>query len=191
MEVRFQSHDFIEERSGDAPVFTGIIRFWDGTPGTEYVLKDTPGDKRVERIMPTAFDASLASNDEIWAYYNHDSDRPLAVRSGSLALAKEAGGLRYRFPFTDHPLHELVRADLKLRLLKGSSFGFHVTEEKWRAEGSFHVREIHGVKLIEVSPVRSPAYSSSTIGLRSNASTQDAEASWRAYQTKIRFERHR
>jgi HK97 family phage prohead protease len=49
------------------------------------------------------------------------------------------------------------------------SFGFIVKEEKWISgeEGELDTREIHDVKLFDVSPVTFPAYEGTDIAVRS------------------------
>src|SRR5438045_1590394 len=47
-----------------------------------------------ERILPGAFDASLAGNENIVALWSHDQSKPLARRdNGSLALSATDAGL--------------------------------------------------------------------------------------------------
>jgi HK97 family phage prohead protease len=102
--------EFIEERSGNSRGrFTGLASIYYNTAdsGTEFVLWDGPQGRAVERIMPGAFDRALRENDDVIATFNHDMNWPLAdTETGSLQLANEQKGLRYRFDFNpDDPQH--------------------------------------------------------------------------------------
>jgi phage head maturation protease len=47
------------------------------------------------------------------------------------------------------------------------SFGFIVESDRWGLEDGMDVRELHKVKLFDVSPVTYPAYPQTDVGVRS------------------------
>ena len=195
MERRFiQTSIDVEERAtGGVPTrFTGIASvFYDGAPDTEYVLWDDTAGRAVERIMPNAFDRALLERDDVVATFNHDPNWLLArTNSGTLELAKEQRGLRYRFNF-DHtdPQHVALASKIRRGDLQGSSFAFTIEHESWSRENGQDVRSINAVRLHDVSMVTVPAYQASTVGMRSAESVHEARASYAKHQTQLREER--
>lgn len=158
--------------------------FFDGSPGSEYEL--WRGVK--ERVMPGAFDRAIREGDDTRALFNHDSNLVLGrTTSGTLRLSVDAKGLKYEI---DPPksradiIESIERGDVT-----GSSFGFIVTDEEWRKEDGQEIREIHGVQLMDVSPVTYPAYEGTSTGLRSDGKLDEAKASrekWLAEQREQR-----
>ena len=182
----------IEERAdGDVVRFTGLASvFYDGTERTQYTLWDSQRGKAVERIMPTAFDETLRSGGDVAVLFNHDSSAVLGRRSaGTAEITKEARGLRYRFMHDPNdPDHQRLRAKVNRKDITGSSFGFLVTKDSWKFENNVNVREIHSVRLIEVSPVTFPAFAAATIGMRSVGMPDEAVESFRRNETQKRLE---
>lgn len=118
-----------------------------------------------ERIRAGAFRASLDGGDQL-ALYNHDMGRLLGrVLSGTLVLEDTAEGLRFSLdvPNTSdgNDVMELVRRGD----LKGMSFGFYVVDEEWSPD--YKEREIIEAELLEVSVVSRPAYTDTSVALRS------------------------
>lgn len=197
MERRFitTNCEFIEERAAGAPSrFTGLasVYYCPEDEGTQYTLWDIPTGKAVERIHPGAFDRAIREQDDVVATFNHDMNWPLAdTPTGTLTLVTEPRGLRYRFDFNpDDPQHQIMRAKATQKLVRQSSFAFTVDEggDFWTRENGIDVRNVYSVKLHDVSMVTRGAYSSSTVGMRSAESVDDAKSSYLAYQTKIRQE---
>jgi HK97 family phage prohead protease len=149
-------------------------RYYDGTPGTEYGL----WENTVERIMPGAFDEASRS-DGVMALFNHDPSKILgSTRSGSLKLEASGDGLFYSVTPPDTPTGQEVLANVRSGDITGSSFGFRVTDEEWRSDGSLNIRQIKGVELLDVSPVTYPAYGSTSAGVRADGITDEARSSF-------------
>lgn len=158
--------------------------FYDGSAGSEYEL--WRGVK--ERVMPGAFDRAIRDGDDTRALFNHDANLVLGrTTAGTLRLSVDAKGLKYEI---DPPrsradiIESIERGDVT-----GSSFGFLVTDEDWRMEEGIEIREIRGVKLMDVSPVTYPAYEGTSTGLRSDGKLDEAKASrdkWLAEQQEQR-----
>jgi HK97 family phage prohead protease len=121
-----------------------------------------------EKIQRDAFSESLKTNPDVLCYYGHDSNQILGrVSSGTLHVSEDAKGLCFRcsIPNTTsgNDLIELMtRGDLSQM-----SFGFGCISDKWEQSGTQVVRTVIQAILFEVSPVGSPAYSQSSVDLRS------------------------
>lgn len=138
--------------------------FYDGSPGSEYRLSEDA----VERIMPSAFDASLASHDDVAAAWNHNGDYVLGSRAaGTLRLSKDSKGLRYEIPYDESdPDHQRVMAKVRSGTVTGASFSFLVRNQNVRRVKEGFIREILDVLLLECGPVWRPAYGNSTATAR-------------------------
>jgi HK97 family phage prohead protease len=122
-----------------------------------------------EYIKPGAFAKSLRSRNAIRMFLNHNSDIVLAsTRAKTLRLVEDDRGL-----LVDADLPETTAGrDLSVLLQRGDvdsmSFGFSVPPkgESWSDDGS--VRELHQVRLHEVSVVTGwPAYPATSATVRS------------------------
>ena len=132
-----------------------------------------------ESIRPGAFARSLnaAANGkrDIKMFLNHNQDVVLAsTRAKTLRLAEDERGL-----FTDadlpagvwgQPVAEAVRRGD----ISAMSFGFQVPPKGDSWNGDHTQRELHDVRLMEVSPVTGwPAYSATSASVRSIVSAID------------------
>ena len=122
-----------------------------------------------EYIKPGAFAKSLRSRNAIRMFLNHNSDIVLAsTRAKTLRLVEDDRGL-----LVDADLPDTTAGrDLSVLLQRGDvdsmSFGFSVPPkgESWSDDGS--VRELHQVRLHEVSVVTGwPAYPATSATVRS------------------------
>ena len=123
----------------------------------------------VEQIMPKAFDQSLRKNGAVDLLFNHKQDRKLgSTTQGNLQLYEDSIGLRATCTVDDAE----VVSKAKAGELRGWSFGFYVTEQRWE-EGNNGVqrRYVDGLDLIEVSILDcTPAYYATTIEARGDES---------------------
>jgi len=128
----------------------------------------------VERVAPTFFNDSRADGwNGVVCRFEHDSNFLLGtVRSGTLQLSLDGTGLNYvvALPESRSDILELVeRGDLG-----SSSFAFQTHEDQWGiTDGGVALRTLVSGKLIDVAPVSSPAYSDTSVGLRSLARYKD------------------
>ena len=168
--------------SGGAKVLTGLaaVFYRDGDPTTEFVLWSNSYEKVVERIMPTAFDAAIASPDDVRALIDHEPSKILGrVPAGTLRLSKTAEGLAYEVDLPDTSAARDLVVSLDRGDITQSSFGFVVSgsravrgREEWREIKTVDdkwliVRELHDVTLFDVSPVTYAAYAGTSSGMRS------------------------
>lgn len=161
----------VEKRADGAPMICGYASvFYDaGDPGTQYSLYDD----LQERVMPGAFDRA-AREDDVRALFNHDPNCILGrTTSKTLRLSIDKKGLRYEIDAPDTSAGRDLLASVTRGDVTGSSFGFDVTAVMWRKDGDNYVREIHGTKLYDVSPVTYPAYNSTTAGIRSETADKE------------------
>jgi HK97 family phage prohead protease len=120
-----------------------------------------------EVLMPGAFAASLKSNPDILALWDHDPSRLLArTKSKTLRLAEDGKGLNFDLDLPDTSHGRDVLALAERGDLGGMSFGFHVARggETWNGAK----RTLTAVDLREISVVSSwPAYPSTVVSARS------------------------
>lgn len=123
-----------------------------------------------EVIRNGAFRKSLAGGSNIRALYHHQGDALLGTtRGGTLQLREDAKGLAFELalPDTSHgrDVAELVRRGD----VAGASFGFRVRDggDRWEQRGAQLLRELLDVDLAEVTLTHDPAYTDTTVALRS------------------------
>ena len=137
-----------------------------------------------ELIRPGAFAKSLATGSNIRALYHHQGDALLGTtKGGTLQLREDAKGLAFSLdlPDTSHgrDLAVLVaRGDVS-----GCSFGFRVAAggDRWEQRGAQLVRELLAVDLMEVTLTADPAYTDTSIAMRSRPIQQlciDLNRAW-------------
>lgn len=127
------------------------------------------GKKFVEKIAPGAFTRALSRNpDNIDFLAEHNSKHILAsTRNGSLRLFEDSTGLYMEATISPttwgHDYYQLIDD----KILRNMSFGFRTLDDSWdvRDDGIYE-RTINDLELLEVSVVRDPAYSQSTISAR-------------------------
>ena len=140
-----------------------------------------------EQIEPGAFDE--ADMTDVRALFNHDPSMLLArTTSGTLKLSVDEKGLRYEFDIPDTS----AGRDLKELLARGdisqSSFGFTIDQEDWEQRmGTKPKRKIKKVKrLFDVSPVTFPAYTDTSVALRSLDAMKEIEGKEAPKDTPLR-----
>ncbi|WP_270599514.1 HK97 family phage prohead protease [Clostridium baratii] len=123
-----------------------------------------------EEVDNGAFDKTLADGHNIYAMYNHNSDKILgSTRSGSLKLNVDNVGLYFELKINPNISYANDIAELvKSGDLEGCSFGFWVTDDEWTyTEDKVDLRIIKEVELIEVTITPFPAYLDSEASCRS------------------------
>jgi HK97 family phage prohead protease len=137
-----------------------------------------------EVIKRGAFAQSLDRGDDVFLLVNHDTDAlPLARRSaGTLNLIEDEVGLRCEAVLD--PSNPRA-AELSSALSRGDvdkmSFAFRVAEDG-TTKTKDGVRELRTLDLFEVSVVTWPAYSATSVGVRS--ASDDIAARWRFAQLR-------
>ena len=166
-----------QSESGDLPDIGGIAApfFREDDPGTQFQL----WAGAVERIMPTAFDATLVdpSGPDVYSTINHDDNLVLGRQSaGTLELAKTERGLEYRVRAKDTQRYRELVIDIERGDIPDASFAFSIRRDgaTWTEEERdgvmFEVRELQSITLYELGPVTNGAYQASTAeAMRSEA----------------------
>jgi len=126
-----------------------------------------------EKIDPAAFDEILADpNHEVVALVNHDDNLVVARRSaGTLKLYKEGNKLMYAFDAPETTAGNDLLINLRNGNIKGSSFQFEVSEQKWTFDENNDKNDLRTIlkvsRLWDVGPVTFPAYADTSVALRS------------------------
>lgn len=121
-----------------------------------------------EVIAPGAFRHTIRNSRPIMQY-DH-GQHPLI---GSLPVAsirrlkEDARGLYVEARVFDNWLTEPLRDAIKDQAISGMSFRFSVVKETWAHADDGDVRTLNEVKLYELGPVAWPAYSDTSVALRS------------------------
>ena len=120
-----------------------------------------------EVIRKGAFSKTLKESDQV-ALWGHDMNQPLARKSaGTLELSEDDHGLAVGITMDDRiPRHVDAFHSIKRGDVKGTSFGFSVVKDTV-TDGDIPLRELHEVRLFEVSPTAFPAYEATEIEARS------------------------
>ncbi|WP_044783442.1 phage major capsid protein [Bacillus thuringiensis] len=121
-----------------------------------------------EKISRGAFKRAIEKAKEIHFLAEHDNSKILAsTRNDSLKLSEDANGLYMSATVAltswGKDYYELIKSGI----LKNMSFGFRSIKDSWKktTQGYFE-RTIHELELFEVSVVKDPAYSQSSISAR-------------------------
>ena len=130
-------------------------------------ISDYGGDF-VETIAPGAFKRSINASKPVMQF-DH-GQHPLI---GSLPIAairslrEDAHGLFVQARVFDNWLTEPLRDAIREQAISGMSFRFSVIKDAWSTAGKDKVRTLKEVRLYELGPVVNPAYSDTTVALRS------------------------
>lgn len=129
-----------------------------------------------ETFVKGAFTRTLAErSDQIYAAWNHNPAEILGRAPGTLKLEEDEVGLRYEISppsWADKYVESIERGDVR-----GSSFIFRAVKQEWdESNPAMELRTVTEADLFEVSPVTTPAYPTSSVGIRS------AEAVYEEYK---------
>lgn len=134
--------------------------------------------KFVEVIKPGAFTKAINNKKrDIDFLDEHDSKRILAsTRNGSLELYEDERGLFMSATIAPTSWGKDTYTLIDSGILKNMSFGFRSLKDSWkRLESNVYERVVEDLELFEVSVVRVPAYSQSSIAARGIDLIEDVE----------------
>lgn len=121
-----------------------------------------------ETILPQAFTNALARADEICFYLEHDPNKILATtKNNTLQVTQDNVGLHMSATIVPTNDGEDAYKLIKSGIITNMSFGFLVNEDVWDSDGNIPLRTVTDLDLLEVSAVKNPAYTSSSISARS------------------------
>ncbi|WP_328286788.1 HK97 family phage prohead protease [Metabacillus indicus] len=123
----------------------------------------------IEKISRGAFSRAIqnASRDiDFLAEHNHKQILA-STRNGSLTLTEDSNGLFMTAEIVPTTYGKDYFSLIESQILKNLSFGFRTIKDSWKSTASgIYERTISELELFEVSVVRDPAYSQSTISAR-------------------------
>jgi HK97 family phage prohead protease len=125
-----------------------------------------------EIIRPGAFKSNLGAN-PVFALANHNRDLILgSTKNSTLKVSEDQYGLRVELTPLDTPTAREWMSHVENGVIDKMSFAFKVDGkegERWlRSDQGESVRELHRVKLYDVSLVNQPAYQATSVGFRSH-----------------------
>jgi len=165
---------YVEFRASDDPDgrtlegYAAVFNAW-----TE--IKDQMGTYR-ERIAPGAFKRSLGRIVPV-LQFDHGS-HPLigSLPLGAITVTREdRNGLFVRAKLSDNWLIDPVRDAIRDGGITGMSFRFKVIHDEWASDDAGETRTIKEVELMELGPVVFPAYTQTSVAVRSLVRTLDDE----------------
>lgn len=131
-----------------------------------------------ETIRRGAFARSLEKRAPI-LQWDHGRDPAVGTAPiGDLTdIREDDHGLYVRARLYDHPSTERIRLGIKGRQVKGMSFRFEVPEggDAWSKRDGLDTREIREVDMAELGPVAFPAYTSTSVSVRSLLAAVDPD----------------
>lgn len=180
---------FVEKREveGDMmPEIAGVACVFDQSTDMGWYM---------EKVDRDAF--SGCDMTDVVALFNHDEDEILSRTTGQaddLVLRVTERGLEYTFR-AKNDCSKDVAENINLGFIKGSSFAFVVDAQEWAfdqkmPDGSTKdIRTIKKIKkLYDVSPVTWPAYSQTSVALRSRDEQKPKPMSGKDWAEKFRLE---
>ena len=123
-----------------------------------------------ERIAPGAFARSLKENADVRALVDHDSSRILGrTKAGTLDLTENRKGLKVVITPPETQVGQDVVTNIRAGNLDQMSFGFRAKKDSFEQskDGLTVTRTLKDVDLIDVSIVTFPAYSDTSVAVRS------------------------
>jgi|GEM_PF-494402 len=165
MELRNSKIEFrVDNQDGQTMSVSGYVN---KTGEWSEVLGNTT--KFVERIAPGAFAKALqnATNDIDFLAEHNDKLILASTRNGSLKLTEDNNGLYMEATIAPTSWGKDYYQLIQDGILRNMSFGFVALKDSWDVrEDGVYERTIEDLELVEVSVVKNPAYSQSTIAAR-------------------------
>jgi uncharacterized protein len=123
-----------------------------------------------EKVSAGAFINSLMENN-IRALWNHNPDLVLgATKSGTMRCKEDKNGLAFEIDLPDTQAGRDAAVTVSRGDVDGMSFGFNVRKQEWdETDPKNIIRTLTDVDLREISPTPFPAYSQTSVGMRSMA----------------------
>jgi HK97 family phage prohead protease len=124
-----------------------------------------------EIILPGAFRSVLESKPDVKCLFNHDPGQVLArTKNDTLTIEEDEHGLKFEAILADTTAARDVWELIQRGDVDQCSFAFSVAKngDKWIEEDDMYKREIYQVEMLaDVSPVTYPAYSQTSVNVRS------------------------
>lgn len=171
----------VERRSADISNINVDTRTVEGYA----IVFNSPSENMgfTETIAPSAVTEDVINRSDVFALFNHDTNKVLArckYGKGSLSLVLDDRGLKYSFTVPKTELGNELLEHLERGEIDGSSFAFIVSSDEgsevWEnINGTTH-RTINKIEcLVDVSPVWTPAYSATSVSARAKEMLNEME----------------
>jgi HK97 family phage prohead protease len=124
----------------------------------------------VEKIAPGAFTQSLKDHSDVQILYAHDDSKILGrVSSGTATVTQDDDGVQFTCKLPDTSTARDLIALMERNDLSQMSFGFSVVPngDDWQDVDGQIIRTVNTAILYELSVVGNPAYTESSVSLRS------------------------
>lgn len=134
-------------------------------------MQRADGKTFIEVIRPGAFRDTLRDGHNIYALNSHDRDAVLgSTQAGTLNIREDATGLYVEITLPDTQTGKDLKTLLSRGEPMGGSFCANIDAWKWGAypQGNALLCELLALELMEVTITAFPAYSDTSIVLRSN-----------------------
>lgn len=160
-EHRIQSRELrVKRNETGAPVIEGYAAVFNS------LSEDLGGF--YEQILPGAFTASLKTNPDVRALFNHDSNIVLGrTKSGTLELQEDATGLFWRCTLPDTAMARDLAVSIERGDVDQCSFGFYCLSDSWAMQNGTPIRSVKTAEIFDVSAVTYPAYPATSVAMRS------------------------
>ncbi|WP_144508914.1 HK97 family phage prohead protease [Bacillus mycoides] len=121
-----------------------------------------------EKIAPGAFKRAIENRSkDIDFLVEHDAKQVLAsTRNESLTLRESEEGLYMEAKISPTTYGKDYYQLISDGLIRNMSFGFTALKDSWQQIGGMMIRTIEELELFEISAVRNPAYSQSSLAAR-------------------------
>lgn len=130
----------------------------------------------VEKIRRGAFAKSLDSGADVRALFNHDSNLILGrTTAGTLKVREDAQGLAIEIIPPDTSYARDLLVSLERGDISQMSFAFRTKVEEWDTTREPALRTLVEVELFDVSPVTYPAYTQTSVSVRSQLESLERE----------------
>ena len=128
-----------------------------------------------EKIAKGAFTATLERGDDVRALFNHDSSQVLGrTAAGTLKLEQNTKGLKVDIKPPDTQVSRDLLVSIERGDISAMSFGFRTVSDSWETKNKEEIRTLIEVDLFDVSPVTYPAYTDTTVAVRSMEQAKEA-----------------
>lgn len=155
----------MEIRSADADGLT--LDGYAAVFNTPTVIEDWDG-RFEETIMPGAFKKTLAERTPVLQFDHGRHPLIGSIPLGAITRAAEdSKGVHIRARLSDNWLIEPVRDAIRDKAVNGMSFRMQVIKDRWTSGDAMQQRAIHEVACPELGPVVFPAYTTTSVGVRS------------------------
>lgn len=166
--LEHRAHRGIELRTSDAgePIIDGYATVYEHP----YEVMGGPPYGWTETIARGAADKSVAEQDEVYLFFDHEGLPLAATRSGTLTLESDKMGLRTearidpRSQYSTEITQRIERGDLD-----SMSFAFRAVRQEWNDDHT--ERRILEVRLYDVSVVSFPANPATVVQMRADQPT--------------------